>query len=213
MSLVLYLVRHGQTDCSLHNRMCGAGIDTPLNAAGERMAEALTNAFAPLPWRAIYSSPMLRARQTAEPLARRKGMTVEVLDGLKEIAYGAWDGRLEDEVARDEPEAWASWQRDPGSFAPPGGENAYALAARVLPAIATIRDRHSDGLAIAFAHKAVIRIAVCALLGIDVGLFRRRVDCKTGAVTIIEFCPDGPLLHALNDVSHLPPELREAGGT
>lgn len=213
MALTLYLVRHGQTDCSRENRMCGAGIDSPLNAAGERMAQALGEAFADLPWTAMYSSPMLRARQTAAPLAERTGLPITLLDGLKEIAYGSWDGRLESEVEESEPEAWANWQRDSGRFAPPGGENAHDLAARAMPAIETIRAAHADGRVIAFAHKATIRVVVCALLGIEVGLFRKRVDCKTGAATIIDFRKDGPLLRALNDVSHLPPDLRDAGGT
>jgi probable phosphoglycerate mutase len=211
--LTLYLVRHGQTDCSRANRMCGAGIDSPLNDAGEQMAQALGAAFASLPWTAIYSSPMLRARQTAAPLAERTGLPVTLLDGLKEIAYGSWDGRLESEVEESEPQAWANWQRDSGRYAPPGGENAHDLAARAMPAIEEIRAAHADGLVIAFAHKATIRVVVCALLGIDVGLFRKRIDSKTGAATEIAFRKDGPLLRTLNDVSHLPPNLRDAGGT
>jgi broad specificity phosphatase PhoE len=213
LTLTLYLIRHGQTDCSLQNRMCGAGIDSPLNAAGQAMAAALGESLAPLPWTAICSSPMLRARQTAAPRAARTGLPVQTIEGLQEIAYGSWDGRLESEVEASEPDAWANWQRDSGGFSPPGGENAHDLAARAMPAIERIRAAHNDGLVVAFAHKAVIRVIVCALLGIDVGLFRKRVDCITGAATVFHFRADGPLLHRLNDVSYLPPNLREAGGT
>ena len=155
--LILYLIRHGQTDCSRANRMCGAGIDSPLNDAGLAMAEALGEALAQQPWRAIYSSPLLRARQTAAPLAQRRGLAIEVVEGTQEIAYGAWDGRLEHEVEQSEPEAWANWQRDSGVFSPPGGENAHAVAARALPAIERIRSAHSDGPVVLFSHKAIIR--------------------------------------------------------
>lgn len=213
MALTLYLVRHGQTDCSLENRMCGSGVDIPLNDAGTRMAGALGAVLGGERWDAIYSSPLLRARQTAEPLARRTGLPVQIEDGLREIAYGAWDGRLEDEVQRQQPDAWRAWGEDPARNGPPGGENAVQLAARVVPAIDDIRRQHGDGRVIVFAHKATIRIVVCALLGIDMGLFRKRIDCKVGAVTAFEFRDSGPLLRALNDVSHLPPELRDAGGT
>ena len=211
--LTLYLIRHGQTDCSRANRMCGAGIDSPLNDAGLAMAEALGESLAQQPWRAIYSSPLLRARQTAAPLAQRSGLAIEVVEGTQEIAYGAWDGRLEHEVEQSEPEAWANWQRDSGVFSPPGGENAYAVAARALPAIERIRAAHSDGPVVLFSHKAIIRVAICALMGIEVGEFRKRVDCTTGGATVFEFRPSGPLLHKLNDVSYLPPELRDAGGS
>lgn len=210
--LTLYLIRHGQTDCSRENRFCGS-VDVPLNEHGKAMAEALAGAFAGESWQAIYASPLLRARQTAEPLAQRLGMAVQIEPGLREIAYGAWDGHLEAEIEQMHPREFAAWSDDPGHVAPPGGETAPQIAERALAALYDIRARYPSGRVLAVAHKATIRILVCALLGIDVGLFRKRIAQEVGAATVFAFKDTGPLLQALNDLSHLPPELRHAAGT
>jgi len=206
--LVLYLVRHGQTECSRESRFCGSGSDVPLVPEGVEMAEALGSYYAETPWEAIYASPLLRARQTAEPLARRCGQTVHVEPGLREIAYGAWEGMVEAEVRRHAPEAFGAWMKDPGRNAPPGGERGIDIAERALPVVDSIRARHPSGNVLAVSHKATIRVLVCALLGLDVGLYRARIGQSVAAVTVFEFREGGPLLRAMGDTSHLPDRLR-----
>ena len=93
----LYMVRHGQTAASRENRFSGSS-DPPLTAVGEAMAEAFAQAYASLTWDAIYSSPMLRARQTADALCRLTSVQAIIEDGLKEIDYGEWEGLRQDEV-------------------------------------------------------------------------------------------------------------------
>ena len=93
----LYMVRHGQTAASRENRFSGSS-DPPLTAAGEAMAQELALAYASLNWDAIYSSPMLRARQTADALGRLTGVQVVIEDGLKEMDYGEWEGLKHDDV-------------------------------------------------------------------------------------------------------------------
>ena len=68
----LYLIRHGQTSFSRENRLCGTS-DPALTDAGEAMPDAFADAYASVPWEAIYTSPMIRARQTADPLERLTG--------------------------------------------------------------------------------------------------------------------------------------------
>jgi len=206
--LVLYLVRHGQTACSRESRFCGSGSDVPLLPEGVEMAKALASCYAATPWEAIYSSPMLRARQTAEPLAHRCGLAVRIEAGLGEIAYGAWEGLMEDEVRSGTPEAFRAWLEDPGRNAPPGGETGFEIAARALPVVDAIRARHIDGNVLAVSHKATIRVLVCALLGLDVGLYRARIGQSVAGVSVFEFRDGGPLLRALGDTSHLPERLR-----
>ena len=123
--LSLYLVRHGQTDESLHNHFCGS-LDPPLNPVGLAMAEALGARYGEGPgapgsgerWAAIWCSPMLRARQTAEPTALRSGIGLTIDDGLREIAYGEWEGRPEAEVERTDPGRFAAWSAHPGTPVP-----------------------------------------------------------------------------------------------
>lgn len=215
--LSLYLVRHGQTDFSAHNRFCGS-IDPPLNATGVAMAEALGARYGAGPsagerWRAIYASPLVRTQQTAAPTARAAGIGLTIEDGLREIAYGEWEGRPEADVQREDSARFAAWAAHPGHVAPPGGESGYDIAARAMAAIGRIRAAHSDGKVLVVSHKATLRVIICALTGIDVDLFRIRVAQKTCAISIIDFKSSGPLLQVLGDTSHLPPELLAGDGT
>ncbi len=210
--LSLYLVRHGQTDASLHNRFCGR-IDPPLNATGQAMAAALAARYGGFGFTEIVASPLLRARQTAEPTARAAGLPVTVDEDLVEIAYGEWDGRAEDEVEKSDGARFAAWAAHPGRVAPPGGETGADIAARALRAVERIRGRVADGRVLVVSHKATLRVLVCALLGVDVDLFRARIAQKVCAVSVVDFKQSGPLLQTLGDVSHLPPELLAGDGT
>lgn len=211
--LSLYLVRHGQTDASRHNRFSGR-IDPPLNATGQAMAEALAARYGkPGAFAEIVCSPLLRARQTAEPTARAAGLQPTLDEGLVEIAYGEWDGRAEDEVAAADPARFHAWAAHPGWVAPPGGESGADIAARALASVERIRARHADGKVLVVSHKATLRVLLCALVGVDVDLFRARIAQKVCAVSVVDFTPSGPLLQTLGDTSHLPPELLAGDGT
>jgi probable phosphoglycerate mutase len=212
LMLSLYLVRHGQTDYSLSNRFCGT-IDPPLNAHGLAMAEALGARYGSEPWAAIWCSPQLRARQTAQPTATRAGKELILDDGLREIAYGEWEGRPEDEVARADAARFAAWTAHPGHIAPPGGESGLAIASRALATVERIKRAHPSGKVLVVSHKATLRVLACALLGVDVDLFRARIAQKVCAVSIIDLKSTGPLLQVLGDTSHLPPDLRTDEGT
>jgi probable phosphoglycerate mutase len=154
-----------------------------------------------------------RARQTAEPTAKRAGIGLTIDEDLREIAYGEWEGRAEAEVERADPERFAAWAAHPGYVAPPGGESGAAIATRALAALARLRARHPDGKVLVVSHKATLRVLVCTLLGIDVDLFRVRIAQKTCAISVIDLKPTGPLLQVLGDTSHLPPELLAGDGT
>ena len=211
--LSLYLVRHGQTDASLHNRFCGR-IDPPLNATGLAMAEALGARYGAEGFVEIVASPLVRARQTAAPTATRAGLPVTTDEGLIEIAYGEWDGRAEADVEREDGARFHAWEAHPGRVAPPGGETGADIAVRALAAVERIRARHpGGGKVLVVSHKATLRVLVCALLGIDVDGFRARIAQKVCAVSIIDFKSTGPLLQVLGDTSHLPPALLAGDGT
>lgn len=211
--LSLYLVRHGQTDASLHNRFCGR-LDPPLNGTGQAMAEALAVRYGDFGFAEIVASPLARAQQTAAPTARRAGLSVTLDDGLLEIDYGEWDGRGESEVERDDAARFHQWSTHPGRVGPPGGESGAVIAARALPAIERIRARHPDGgKVLVVSHKATLRVILCALLGLDVDLFRARIAQKVCAVSVIDWKRSGPLLQVLGDTSHLPPALQAGDGT
>ncbi len=213
MSLKLHLLRHGQTPFSRDNAFCGAGLDPELTPDGTSMAKAFAAAYQHLSWSAIYASPLRRTIATAQPIAEATGVKMELRDGLKEIHYGKWEGKDIAAVTREFHDDYIRWSADPAWNAPTGGEPAVAIAHRALVVIEEINQRFSDGNVLVVSHKATIRIILCSLLGIDVGRFRFRLGCPVGSVSVVEFTPEGPLLHALADRAHLTKELRELRGT
>lgn len=208
----LYMVRHGQTAASRDNRFSGSS-DPPLTAAGEAMAEAFARAYASLKWDAIYTSPMLRTRQTADALCRLIDVKATVEDGLQEIGYGEWEGLKHDEVKERWPEAYAYWAHNVASRGTPGGETAFHVAARAMRVVEAVRSRHDGGNVLLVSHKATLRIITCALLGLDVRLFRQRLAQPVGAVTMFAVTSDSAQLTVFGDRSHLPEELKNQEGT
>lgn len=213
MALRLYLLRHGQTPMSRANLFCGRRLDPELTPEGVAMAEAFASACHVMPWRAIYASPLGRAVATATPLATKVGLPVERRDELAELDYGKWDGLSADVVARDFHDEFERWTADPGWHAPTGGETAVALAQRMTRVIEEIETTYEDGNVLVVSHKASIRVALCALLGVDVGRFRYRFGCPVGSVSIVEFGTHGPLAMTVADRSHLDERLRGLEGT
>jgi probable phosphoglycerate mutase len=202
--ITLHLVRHGDTMQAAEGIFCG-DLDPPLTATGLAQAERVAQAVKSLGVSALYCSPKLRARTTAAPIARACGLDARVEENLREISYGSWEGRFEAEIRRDEPAAYETWRMDPALSSPPGGESAFAIAARALPVVLRAREDHPKGSVMLVSHKATIRVIVCALLGMPLGRFRSHIACPTASITSFEFGDRGPMLARLGDTSHLMP--------
>jgi len=133
---ILYLARHGETDWNAQGRWQGQ-TDVPLNPAGRGQARELAARARAAGIRAVATSDLLRARETAEIVASELGLAVGLVDpALRERRFGCFEGLTRDEVAARFPEAWAGHLRDPEP-APPGGESRAELLGRLLPAVAT----------------------------------------------------------------------------
>ena len=117
----LYIIRHGQTDWNVEGKIQGRQ-DIPLNAAGRSQAEMLAKGMEKRPVTAIYSSPQIRAMETAETLARAQGMAVIPVPELAEIGYGDWEGRTASDILAKERKLYEEWWQHPATVAPPGGE-------------------------------------------------------------------------------------------
>ncbi len=213
MSLILYLLRHGQTEFSRANMFCGSGIDADLTPEGTEMATAFASAYRDVAWQAVYVSPMRRTKATANPLCKAIGKEMLLRDDLKEIGYGQWEGKNVADVDRDYHDDYIRWQADPGWNPPTGGEPGIEIARRALKVIEEIKASHNDGNVLIVSHKATIRIILCEFLGIDVGRFRYRLDCPVCSVSKVEFTKSGPLLRTLADRSHMPAALQSLPGT
>ncbi len=213
MSLKLYFLRHGQTSSSRDNVFCGSGLNPDLTPEGAQMAQQFADFYSAAKWQAIYASSLKRAQQTAAPISEKTGLEVQKRDDLKEIAYGAWEGKTAAQVDAQFHDDHIKWTADPAWNAPTGGETAIVIARRGLQVVEEIREKYDDGNVLIVSHKATIRIVLCALLGIDVGRYRFRMGCPVGSVSVIEFGQHGPLMQTLANREHLDKHLRELPGT
>ena len=212
--LELHFLRHGQTEFSRSNKFCGSGTDAPLTPEGEEMSRAFAEFYKDTRWKAIYFSPLERTRVTAEIIAASQAIKPHSRDGLTEIGYGKWEGKAVEEVDRLYHDEHISWTADPAWYPPTDGESATSVAARALAVIKEIRDEHDDdGKILIVSHKATIRIALCSLIGIDVGRFRYRLACPVGSVSVVQFSEHGPLIEKIGGRSHLSERLRNLPGT
>jgi len=207
MSLKLYFIRHGETVYSQKGGYCGS-LDPELTSVGIKMAEQFAAAYHSIPWVAASVSPMQRTIATAKPLCAAVGLEMQLREGLKEIAYGKWEGQLPETVNRDFHDDYVRWLTDPGWNAPTGGERGVDIARRSEAVIHEICENYQTGNVLVVSHKATIRIILCNLLGIDVGRFRDRIAMPVGGVSVVELGVHGPLMHALADRSYLEENLR-----
>lgn len=199
----LLLLRHGETPLSIERRFSGLG-DAELTPNGLAQAAAAAERLSREPYRldAIVSSPLKRARQTAEVVASRAGLEVEVDEDLREADFGAWEGHTFTEVQRQWPAELAAWLADPDT-APPGGESFATAARRVEAARERLVERHEGKTVLAVSHvtpiKMLLREALTAPLG---ALYRMHLDLA--CLSLIEYYADGPaVVKSFNDISHL----------
>jgi broad specificity phosphatase PhoE len=159
---VILLARHGETEDNRPPLRFQGRRDTPLNATGRRQAAELA---ARLRVRgdlaALYTSDLSRARDTAAVVGDALGLEPRVDARFSEGDRGRWEGRLMDDVARDEPERWAAWRRAGAGFRFPAGESLADVQQRVLAALADV-ERREDGAAVVVCHGGPIRAVLCA---------------------------------------------------
>ena len=199
----LLLLRHGQTEHSAQRRYSGRG-DLPLTELGERQSAAAaarlstTDGIA-----AVVSSPMLRARQTATPVADALGVPVSVHDGLIETDFGAWEGLTFAEARERDPDLHTRWITDT-SVAAPDGESMDAVHRRVRRVRDQLIAEHGGATLVVVSHvtpiKALLRMAL------DAGpSLLHRLHLDLASLSVAEFYPDGPAsVRLVNDTSHLP---------
>ncbi|MFE2974734.1 histidine phosphatase family protein [Streptomyces sp. NPDC059258] len=198
MTSRLLLVRHGETEWHAENRYAGV-TDVALTPRGMAQGADLGAWAARSDVDAVACSPLSRARLTASPAAVALGLAVEVQEGLREVDFGWGEGRTVQEMADEDPEAVRRFREDADSGAFPGAEPVARAAARSTEALRDLAHRHQGGSVLVVAHNTLLRIALCELLGLPLGRYRRifpRLD--NGAVTEIEIRGTETALRSLN---------------
>jgi broad specificity phosphatase PhoE len=188
-------VRHAEPDERV--RGCAYGrLDVPLSPAGRAHAEVLASILAPQAPTAIYTSPLVRARETAQPLADALELDAVVCNDLRELDFGELEGLAIAEVVARFP-AQAGWITAPAAATFPGGESVAAVRARVLAALGEIVARHADETIAIIAHSVPIRVVLADALGLDLdSLFR--FDLSYGGISVVEWHDDLPFVRVVN---------------
>lgn len=166
----LLLVRHAAHDRVnrvLCGRMPGVRLGAEGRAEAERVAERLSRESIAL----VQSSPLERARETAEPIARQLGVGVEVTDALHEIDVGEWTGRGFEDL-RDDPR-WMLWNSARSITRAPGGETMLDVQHRVLAHVEALAARVREGTVVLVSHADVIKAAIAYWLGLPLDSLQR----------------------------------------
>lgn len=195
------LVRHGQTEWNRVERFRGRS-DIELNETGRRQAQALARRLRGWDIDAIFSSPLKRALQTAQPIARACGLEIGALGGIADVDYGQWVGRSPDEVAAEYPSLFQTWAEAPHLVEFPGGESLAQVRARAWAAMEEVCTRHEEQQIVLVSHVVVNRVLICAALNVDNSCFWK-VAQDNAAINILERDQAGHRLLLLNDTCHL----------
>ena len=201
----LLLARHGESTWNAERRFQGS-TDIALSARGRAQAGALARGLRGYRVRAAYVSPFRRALETAELALQGTSVPLVVLEELRELSLGQWEGCTVDEIRAQDGDPYVAWLRAPHDCPPPGGEPLPVVSERVRAAIDRIAAAHPNGDdVLVVAHGGVISVYACHLLGCSFNhLWRLRVD--NASLTVVR----PPRLVSLNETGHLGGDLVSA---
>jgi probable phosphoglycerate mutase len=204
------LLRHGETALTPQKRFSGSGGDDPeLSEAGLAQARAAADALAGAGLAAVVSSPLRRARSTAETVAARLGLDVRVDDGLRETDFGAWEGLTFAEIQERHPHDLSAWLASPDAEPTGGGESFTAVTRRVAVARDKALARYPGRTVLLVTHVTPVKTLLRLALGAPASAMFR-MELAAAALSEVAYYPDGnATVRRFNDTAH----LRAAGLT
>lgn len=199
------LVRHGEAEGNRDLRYLGS-TDAPLTPAGEMQARQLAASLLPYHVAAIYTSPLLRARATAQAIGGTLGLAPRVDGRLREADFGAWEGLTRDEARARDPQLLADWETG-AAVAPPEGEGMEEVRERALDAVDEWTAAHTGQVVAIVSHVGPIKALLCAALGLPASGARRTwLDPASVCVVDWRVVPgqaSSGLVRVMNSVAHL----------
>ncbi|MGB7873843.1 MAG: histidine phosphatase family protein [Anaerolineales bacterium] len=193
---LLLLIRHGENEFVKAGKMAGQSPGVHLNKRGHEQALELAVALEQVPLKAIYSSSLERAIETAEPIAEGRKLEIQLRPQLMDNDIGKWQGRTLKQVRRIK--KWKIVQQAPSRFTFPEGESFLETQARIASTLDEIAASHKpkDVVAVVF-HADPIKLAVAHYLGMPLDYFQR-LGCDTASVTVLFVSETGAHLIKLN---------------
>lgn len=202
----LVLARHGETLWNVDKVFRGRA-DVDLDEVGIKQAELMGKYLTSWELEAIYCSPLRRALDTANIVARYQKVAVWIAEGLIDFDYGQWQSLPEQVVKRLYPDLLNEWHSDPHKVRMPGGESLEDVRRRAVEVVNDILSRH-QGSVLFVSHRVVIKVFICYLLGLDNSHFWN-INQDVGGITIFDYADGRFVLTRHNDTSHLR-ELQES---
>jgi len=196
----LILVRHGETAWNVEKIYRGR-TDVNLDEVGIKQAELLGKYLSNWELEAIYSSPLRRAIDTANIIARYHKIAVQVTHGLIDFDYGEWQSLPEQEAKRLYPTLHNEWHNNPHRVKMPGGESLEDVRRRAIEVVNDVLSKY-QGSVVLVAHRVVNKVLICSLLGLDNSYFWN-IKQDVGGITIFNYVDGRFVLTRHNDTSHL----------
>lgn len=199
----LLLARHGQTEWHHDNRYAGRS-DIALNGVGHREAEILARRAREEEPASVICSQLTRAIDTARPVAAACGVELEIEERLREVDFGAWEGKTLEEAREDNPDQVDKFERNPDNAPFPNGEPLPDAAARALEVYRELHQRYGGQKVLVIAHNTLLRLSLCAMLEVPLRNYRKRLPrIVNAAVSEVRFGSEEGALYSLNDSEHL----------
>jgi broad specificity phosphatase PhoE len=183
VTTTIILVRHCHHDL-IGRVLVGREPNVALSAAGMRHAQRLAAVLVRRGVAEVKSSPQLRARQTAEPIAAMLGKAAEIMAEFDEADFGAWSGRAFEQLQHDC--HWQRWNSDRETCRPPGGETMRELQSRVLAGLSRLAKARPGQCIAVVTHAEPVRAAVLHYRGMSLGQFAR-VEVDPSSCTTLKF--------------------------
>ena len=197
----IYLVRHGTTEWNKGEIFRGQ-VDCRLNETGRAEARALALSFQDVPIDGICSSPLARAMETAQPIARIKGLSVTPHPAFIDLHFGEWQGLPLASVQEKYSTLYRIWREKPEEIAFPGGESLAAVTARAWEGLQRLVQENRGRTVMIVTHRVITKILICALLGLNNSHFWR-IQQGTTAVNCFDYTGKAYNAVFINDTCHL----------
>jgi probable phosphoglycerate mutase len=197
VTTTFHLVRHAAHD-RVGSVLCGRMPGVHLGEVGREQARRLARRFANENVASVQTSPLERARETAEPIAAATGAAVEVNEGLLEIGFGEWTGRTFEALSGDA--RWAAWNGARAVNRPPGGEAMLEVQVRVIAVLEALRSAYPDRTLVLVSHADVIKAALLYHLGLPIDAYGR-FDVDPASVSTLAVGDWGSRLIRMNEVA------------
>ncbi len=205
--MIIYFIRHGESVGNKENRFRGRH-DFDLSANGINQVEALKDELSDITFDCVYTSPLLRAKKTAQIISQDR-VQVTTAEELINVSLGSWENKPKEDIRRKYPELWDIWLTAPEELEFEGMETFAEVQKRSFQFIMQLVSDHADQTMAIVTHRAVLKPLFAALLGIS-GRYFWKIDVDTASYSIVEFRPQrGFTFTCINQNKHLENYIRE----